>query len=90
MNQKSPEICPVCGEDVPKGSLGCPECGADHASGWRESAESHDGLDLPDDEFNYDEFVQEEFGTSHHPRIHPVWWIAALVLLVALLVTYFH
>ena len=61
---KTPEECPVCGEDVPRGALACPECGADERSGWREDAGATDGLDLPDEEFDYGEFVQREFGQS--------------------------
>ncbi|HVF73079.1 MAG TPA: hypothetical protein VM940_15865 [Chthoniobacterales bacterium] len=77
----SPEVCPVCGEDVPRGSLACPECGADHNSGWR--ADATDGLDLPDDDFNYDEFVEREFSTSAKPTgLKAVWWITAIVLAV--------
>ncbi|HEX8679458.1 MAG TPA: zinc-ribbon domain-containing protein [Chthoniobacterales bacterium] len=80
--QQTPPICPVCGEDVPRGALACPECGADHNSGWREDAASYDGLDLPD-EFDYDEFTRNEFGASPKPAgIRPIWWITAIVLLV--------
>ena len=50
--RRAPEICPVCGEDVPRGAPACPECGADHNSGWREDAESYDSIGLPDDAFN--------------------------------------
>ncbi len=82
---RAPEICPVCGEDVPRGALACPECGADHKSGWREDAAAYDGVDLGEDEFNYDEFVREEFGGGAKPRgISSVWWITAIVLLAAL------
>ncbi len=82
---RAPEICPVCGEDVPRGALACPECGADHKSGWREDAAAYDGVDLGEDEFNYDEFVREEFGGGARPRgISAVWWITAIVLLAAL------
>ncbi len=84
-NQKAPDICPVCGEDVPSKSLACPECGADHNSGWRDDA--YDGLELPDGDFNYDEFIQNEFGSSSRPHgIKPIWWITGIVLLVALAV----
>ena len=82
---KSPEVCPVCGEEVPRGALACPECGADHESGWREGAETHEGLDLPEDEeeFDYDEFLQKEFGSSPKPAgVKPVWWITAIVLIL--------
>ena len=86
--RKAPEICPVCGEDVPRGALACPECGADEKSGWREDAEIYDGVDLPDD-FNYEEFVEKEFGTSPKPAgISPLWWITAIVLLLALTLLY--
>lgn len=79
-----PEICPVCGEEVPRNALACPECGADHQSGWREDAQ--DRLDLPEADFDYDDFVEREFGSgSKRNRLHPVWWITALVLLIAML-----
>jgi hypothetical protein len=72
----------VCGEDVPPRALACPECGADHNSGWKPGATDADGL--PDDDFDYDEFVKEEFGGgAGRSRLHPVWWITALVLLAA-------
>ncbi len=87
--RKTPAICPVCGEEVPRGALACRECGADHNSGWRENAEAYDGVDLPDDEFNYDEFARREFGTGAKPgRISTTWWITAIVLL-ALTILYF-
>ena len=79
----------MCGEDVPARALACPECGADHNSGWREDALGYDGAGLGEDEFNYDEFVQEEFGSNVKPRgISAVWWITALVLIVAIILFY--
>lgn len=87
---KTPAICPVCGEDVPRGALACPECGADHNSGWREDAESYDGLDLPGDDFNYDEFVQREFASRIKPAgIKTIWWITAIIVLVVSIALYF-
>jgi len=84
---RSPEICPVCGEDVPPGSLACPDCGADHNSGWREGAGDLDGLDLPDEEFNYGEFVRQEFGSGpKRSGLKPIWWITAVALLTAFIV----
>ena len=87
---EAPEICPVCGEDVPRCSLACPECGADHNSGWRADAESYDGLDLPGDDFNYDDFVQREFGSGLKPAgIKTIWWIAAIIVLAVSIALYF-
>jgi hypothetical protein len=71
-------VCPVCGEDVPRTALACPECGADHTSGWREDAETYDAADLPDEDF-----VKQEFGSSRRPVIKTVWWITAILLVAA-------
>ena len=82
-----PEICPVCGEDVPGRSLACPECGADHNSGWR--INSADGLDLPDDDFDYNEFVRREFSAGVKPAgIKTIWWITAIILLLLSIALY--
>jgi hypothetical protein len=89
--RKAPEICPVCGEDVPRGSLACPECGADHKSGWREDGMTYDDVSLPDDDFNYEEFVREEFGPASRPTgVKAVWWITAILLIGAFLALYFY
>lgn len=92
----APEVCPVCGEDVPRNALACRHCGADHESGWREDADVYDGTDIPEDAFDYDEFVRQEFGDANGRRpprlstgIHPVWWITALLLFVVFFVMYF-
>src|SRR5207248_8388804 len=89
LRPRTPELCPVCGEDVPSGALACPECGADHNSGWREFAETHDALDLPDEDFNYDDFVRNEFGTSIKPvGMKTIWWITAILVLIASVALY--
>jgi hypothetical protein len=77
----------VCGTDVPRRAFACPECGADHLSGWREESQSTDGLDLPDDDFDYEEFTRREFGGGglKPPGIHWLWWIAAILVLLALI-----
>jgi len=87
---RPPKVCPVCGEDVPPAAVACPECGADHNSGWQENAELYDSVDLPDEDFNYEEFVKQEFGPSHKPAIKTVWWITALILIAALITIYFY
>jgi len=87
---KTPEVCPVCGEDVPRGALACPECGADHHSGWKEGAEIYESLDLPEDDFNYDEFVRKEFGRSFKPTgMKLIWWITAIAVLIISIALYF-
>ena len=81
-----PENCPHCGADVPRHAKACPECGADEDTGWSESAHA-DNLGIPDENFDYDKFVKEEFGSGRaKPRgIHWVWWLTALLLVVLFL-----
>jgi len=86
----APQVCPVCGEDVPSTASACPECGADHNSGWREGAETYDAVDLPDEDFNYEEFVKQEFGSAARPVAKRVWWITAILLIAALIAIYFY
>ena len=88
---RTPKVCPVCNEEVPPGALACPECGADHNSGWRENADAYDAVNLPDDDFNYDDFVKREFGSRVKPAgLKMVWWIAGIVLIAALILMYFY
>ena len=78
----TPEICPNCGARVPARAKACPECGSDEHTGWSEEAYASN-LDLPEEKFDYDDFVEREFGgKSPVPRgIHWLWWVTALVLL---------
>lgn len=89
-------ICPGCGKELRVGVKGCPRCAkpqrpkpkkpaktARHS--WEQDA-AYDGLDLPDDDFDYDEFTAREFGKAPHRRV-PIrwyWWLTAIVLLVFL------
>ena len=76
--------CPICGEDVPAGARACPECGACEKSGWSADA-GGDGLGLPEEEFDYDQFVAEEFEGGDKKRTTPrIWVVAAIMVLIAL------
>jgi len=80
----SPEVCPNCGADVPPGAKSCPECGSDESTGWSEGA-VYDGLDLPEEKFDYNDFVKREFGGGTKPApprgVNWFWWVIALVVL---------
>jgi hypothetical protein len=84
----APEICPECGAMVPAQAKACPECGADEETGWSERAQAQ-RLGLPDDEFDYDQFVQEEFADETKQRLERLkprgvrwlWWLVAVLLL---------
>ena len=96
-------ICPGCGAEVRVGGAGCPRClppggrPSRHARQRTDQRERHsweqdqrlDGLDLPDDDFNYDDFVAREFGKAPHRRmrIRWYWWATAIVLLMLMIST---
>lgn len=77
------ESCPNCGADLPREARVCPECGSDDETGWSEAAASSH-LNLPDDSFNYEEFVEKEFGTKKkaRPGLPWIWWLTAAILLL--------
>jgi hypothetical protein len=80
--------CPSCGEDVPAKAKACPHCGACGKSGWNE--ESCDGLDLPEEDFNYEKFVEEELGEPRKLRGKDLFWkITAAILLVVIIALIF-
>jgi hypothetical protein len=77
-----PEVCPNCGAEVPRHARACPECGADEKTGWSEAAR-YDGLDLPDENFDHQDFVDREFGGKQPvPRgMHWLWWLVGVIVL---------
>ena len=95
-------LCPECGADVPVGSKACQACGPrkmakrmnrkkKKASRRRRSWEQdscYDGLGLPEEDFDYENYVAREFGGKRHRRINIAWywWLTALVLLVLFIV----
>lgn len=86
----APEICPNCGAEVKPKAKACPECGACEETGWSEAAATS-GLDLPEEEFNYSEFVKKEFG-SKEPKPGGTswfWWIVGIAVVAVLLIMIF-
>jgi hypothetical protein len=76
--------CPVCGGEVPRKARSCPDCGACEKSGWSEDHHA-DGLNLPDDDFDYDEFTAKEFGGgAKKTKVQWFWVIVAVLVIVAL------
>ena len=78
----------MCGEDVPRTAVACPNCGAEERSGWRRDVGLY-GEDPALDSFDYDDFVEGEFGSRAKPQgLSTFWWIAAIVVLVAVLLLF--
>lgn len=88
---QTPDICPNCGAEVPAKAKACPECGSDEQTGWSEQAR-YDSLDLPDDKFDYDDFVKREFGGEKPaPRgVQRVWWLLAIALAIGLFLAWWR
>ena len=84
------EVCPNCGADVPRKAKCCPGCGSDETTGWSDSAHA-ENLGVPDDNFDYEEFMKDEFGGRTKPRdIYWVWWLTALLLVLLFLFFWFR
>lgn len=84
-----PDICPVCGAEVPPAARACPGCGADATTGWDEDRAVYDGLDLPDDEFDYAGYLGREFGDAGNPgkkSNKKLIWLVLVGLALAVLV----
>lgn len=58
MKNKIP--CPFCGEEIDEDAKSCWYCGSDRETGWSNS--SYNDSFGPDDGFDYDETLEEEFG----------------------------
>jgi len=81
-----PEICPNCGAEVPPNTKACPDCGSDEQTGWSEAAR-YDNLNLPDENFDYGDFVKRGLGKERTlpSGIHWFWWLAAILVIAGLI-----
>lgn len=84
--------CPTCDREVRVGRP-CPGCAAKGKSvrkpirkSWEQDS-SADGLDLPDDDFDYEDFVAREFGGAPHRKtgVKWYWWLLAVAALAAMI-----
>jgi hypothetical protein len=82
--RRKPETfeCPHCGADVRVGAAACRECGSDAETGWSESAAGWQAGGYADEDFDYDEFVAQEFPSEAERKP----WAAAKKMAVALIV----
>lgn len=90
-------VCPFCDREVRVGQP-CSGCAkkskpapARKKRSW-EQDKSYDGLDLPDEDFDYDDFVAREFGRKPHKQIGVkwYWWILGVILLILMTVGAFR
>ncbi len=71
--------CPHCGADIHDDATFCRQCGSSDADGWNTDTEGEE------DDFDYDEFVEENFGESQtNTNIAAHWRFVSAVLLLLL------
>jgi hypothetical protein len=93
--------CPFCDREVRVGQA-CPGCAAKQKpkpkpkpkpprKSW-EQDRTYDGTDLPDEDFDYEDFVAREFGRSPHRRIGVkwYWWLLGVAVLAAMVAGVFY
>lgn len=92
-------LCPKCGNDVKVGSPYCPTCTPPKKRPKKASPEPWqqddylDAIDLPDEDFDYEEFTAREFGSAPPHRqigIAWYWWATAAALLIGFLAVTFR
>ncbi len=83
-------LCPFCDREARVGEP-CSGCAkkADRKSPRKKSWEQPgavDGLDLPEDDFDYEDFCKREFGKKPHQRtgLKWYWWLLGVVTLAGM------
>lgn len=84
--------CPFCEREVRVGKP-CPGCAkkpkprAKPAKKPWQQGSAADGLDLPDGDFDYDDFVAREFGKAPQRRtgLKWYWWLLGVAALAAMI-----
>ena len=86
-------VCPFCDCEVRVGEL-CPGCAKKAKNpkpkkrSWQQDPSS-DSLNLPDNDFDYDDFVTREFGKAPHQVLGMkwYWWALAVTVLGGMIVS---
>lgn len=84
--------CPHCGEPVPSTARVCRHCGASDEYGWGDSEVSFSGDGYDEADFDYDEFVANEFPSdvsdqSVAAKKASLFRLVILAIIISLLIT---
>ena len=75
--------CPHCGAEIRANATFCRECGSSDSDGW--GSESYDN----EDDFDYEQFVEDNFGDSRRSNtVSRKWQLVALLLVIAFVVSF--
>jgi hypothetical protein len=88
-------VCPFCDSKVRVGEA-CSGCAQKaktpkpKKASWQQDSSS-DGLNLPDEDFDYEDFVAREFGKSPHRALGLkwYWWLLGVVVLGGMIASVF-
>ena len=71
--------CPHCGADIRSSARFCRHCGSSDSDGWQDRGD----YDTETDDFDYEQFVDENFSESvTNTQTAPFWRFVAVVLLL--------
>ncbi len=71
--------CPHCGGEIHSGAKFCRHCGSSDSDGWRDDED----YDTDVDDFDYDQYVEENFPERvTNTQTRPVWRLVAVILLI--------
>ena len=84
MRASSDFKCPECGADVSPNARGCSSCGARKENGQWLRSENYDGLGIDEDDFDYEDFIEREFGSGQRRKTpkEKFWWVMAVFVLI--------
>ncbi len=79
--------CPYCGEMIKSSARACKHCGSDERTGWSDDTYL-DGIDIGDEDFDYEETAAREFSHGNYPRNWLKSWktITGILLLLLFLI----
>jgi hypothetical protein len=88
-------VCPFCDSEVRVGEA-CSGCAKKTKTpkpkkrSWQQDSSS-DGLNLPGEDFDYEDFVAREFGKSPHRALGLkwYWWLLGVVVLGGMIASVF-